>query len=80
MALVTIQGALPLLTLYLIKLIVDAVTVSLGAPDKMEAHRCLAELHPHGSEYAIRSKRIFGKMQGLPFDKPLSMVSGPCSS
>jgi len=37
MALVTIQGALPLLTLYLMKLIVDAVTVSLSAPDKMEA-------------------------------------------
>jgi ATP-binding cassette subfamily B protein len=37
MALVTIQGVLPLLTLYLIKLIVDAVTVSLGAPDKMAA-------------------------------------------
>jgi len=34
-ALVTIQGALPLLTLYLMKLIVDAVTVSLSAPDKM---------------------------------------------
>ena len=37
MGLVTIQGALPLLTLYLMKLIVDAVTVSLGAPEKMAA-------------------------------------------
>ncbi len=37
MALVTIQGALPLLTLYLMKLIVDAVTASLSAPDKTAA-------------------------------------------
>ncbi|MBW2198517.1 MAG: ABC transporter ATP-binding protein [Deltaproteobacteria bacterium] len=39
MALVFIQGILPLLTLYLMKLIVDAVTISLGAPDKMAAFR-----------------------------------------
>ncbi len=39
MALVFIQGVLPLLTLYLMKLIVDAVTVSLGAADKMAAFR-----------------------------------------
>jgi ATP-binding cassette subfamily B protein len=38
-ALVFVQGVLPLLTLYLMKLIVDAVTVSLGAPDKMAAFR-----------------------------------------
>jgi len=36
-ALVTIQGALPLLTLYLMKLIVDAVTVSMTAPGKIAA-------------------------------------------
>jgi ATP-binding cassette subfamily B protein len=39
MALVFIQGILPLLTLYLMKLIVDAVTFSIGAPDKMAAFR-----------------------------------------
>ncbi|MDH3568160.1 MAG: ABC transporter transmembrane domain-containing protein, partial [Desulfobacteraceae bacterium] len=38
-ALVFVQGVLPLLTLYLMKLIVDAVTFSLGAPDKMAAFR-----------------------------------------
>jgi len=39
MALVVIQGALPLLTLYLMKLIVDAVTVSLVDPDGMTRFR-----------------------------------------
>jgi len=38
-ALVVVQGAIPLLTLYLIKLIVDAVTFSLGAPDRIAAFR-----------------------------------------
>jgi ATP-binding cassette subfamily B protein len=37
LALVIIQGTLPLLTLYLIKLIVDAVTFALAAPDRIAA-------------------------------------------
>ena len=37
LALVLLQGALPLLTLYLIKLIVDAVTFALTAPNKTAA-------------------------------------------
>jgi len=37
LVLVVIQGVLPLLTLYLMKLIVDAVTFSLSAPDRMAA-------------------------------------------
>ncbi|MCJ7683820.1 MAG: ABC transporter ATP-binding protein/permease, partial [Desulfobacteraceae bacterium] len=44
LALVVIQGALPLLTLYLMKLIVDAVTFSLGAPDRVAAFRHVAVL------------------------------------
>jgi ATP-binding cassette subfamily B protein len=43
-ALVTIQGALPLLTLYLIKLIIDAVTFALGASDKIIAFHHVALL------------------------------------
>ncbi|MCP4665707.1 MAG: ABC transporter ATP-binding protein [Deltaproteobacteria bacterium] len=41
---VVIQGALPLLTLYLMKLIVDAVTFAVGAPDRIEAFRHVALL------------------------------------
>ncbi len=37
MILVVVQGVLPLVTLYLMKLIVDAVTFSLTAPDKVAA-------------------------------------------
>ncbi len=44
LALVFIQGALPLLTLYLMKLIVDAVTFALGAPDRLVAFRHVALL------------------------------------
>jgi ATP-binding cassette subfamily B protein len=43
-ALVVVQGVLPLLTLYLMKLIVDAVTFSLGTADKMAAFRQVAFL------------------------------------
>jgi ATP-binding cassette subfamily B protein len=42
--LLVIQGALPLLALYLMKLIVDAVTFSLSAPDKATAFRYVALL------------------------------------
>ncbi len=42
LALVLIQGALPLLALYLMKLIVDAVAYSLTAPDKVAAFRHVA--------------------------------------
>ena len=44
LALVVLQGALPLVALYLMKLIVDAVTFSLGAPDKVAAFRHVALL------------------------------------
>ena len=37
LALVVLQGVLPLLALYLMKLIVDAVTFAIGAPDKTAA-------------------------------------------
>ncbi len=39
MALIALQGLLPLLTLYLMKLIVDAVAAGLAAPDKIAALR-----------------------------------------
>ncbi len=39
LALMVIQGFLPLLTLYLIKLTVDAVAAGIQAPDKEEALR-----------------------------------------
>ena len=42
--LLVIQGVLPLLALYLIKLIVDAVTFSLSAPDKATAFQHVALL------------------------------------
>ena len=38
-ALIAVQGVLPLLSLYLMKLMVDAVTVGLAAPDKRAAFR-----------------------------------------
>jgi ATP-binding cassette subfamily B protein len=44
LALVVIQGTLPLLTLYLMKLIVDAVTFALTAPDRIAAFRHVAFL------------------------------------
>jgi ATP-binding cassette subfamily B protein len=42
LALVIIQGAMPLLTLYLMKLIVDAVTFALATPDRIAAFRQVA--------------------------------------
>ena len=42
--LLVIQGVLPLLSLYLLKLIVDAVTFSLSAPDKAAAFQHVAVL------------------------------------
>ncbi|MBW1701968.1 MAG: ABC transporter ATP-binding protein [Deltaproteobacteria bacterium] len=44
LALVFIQGALPLLTLYLMKLIVDGVIFALGAPDRLAEFRHVALL------------------------------------
>jgi len=44
LALVIVQGALPLLALYLMKLIVDAVTFSLATPDKSAAFQHTAVL------------------------------------
>ena len=44
LALVLIRGALPLLTLYLMKLIIDAVTFAVGAPDKVSAFQHVALL------------------------------------
>jgi ATP-binding cassette subfamily B protein len=42
LALTVIQGVLPLLVLYLMKLIVDAVILAVGAPDKVAAFRHVA--------------------------------------
>ncbi len=44
LALVILQGLLPLLTIYLMKLIVDAVAFGVHAPDKMSAFRHVALL------------------------------------
>ncbi|MDY6952525.1 MAG: ABC transporter ATP-binding protein [Thermodesulfobacteriota bacterium] len=44
LSLVVVQGVLPLLALYLMKLIVDAVTFSLEAPDRLAAFQHVAVL------------------------------------
>lgn len=41
-ALGVVQGVLPLLTLYLMKLVIDAVTSGLASPDKGQAFRHVA--------------------------------------
>jgi len=64
MALVVIQGALPLLTLYLMKLIVDAVTFALGAPDKIVAFRHVALLISFAAGIAILNS-LFQQIAGL---------------
>ena len=64
MALVVIQGALPLLTLYLMKLIVDAVTFALGAPDKIAAFRHVALLIGFAAGVAILNS-LFQQIAGL---------------
>jgi ATP-binding cassette subfamily B protein len=64
MTLVVIQGALPLLALYLIKLIVDAVTFSLGAPDKIAAFRHVALLISFAAGVAILNS-LFQQIAGL---------------
>ena len=63
-ALVVIQGALPLLTLYLMKLIVDAVTFSLGAPDKIAAFRHVALLISFAAGVAILNS-LFQQIAGF---------------
>ena len=64
MVLVVIQGALPLLTLYLMKLIVDAVTFALGAPDKIAAFRHVALLIGFAAGVAILNS-LFQQIAGL---------------
>ena len=64
MALVVIQGALPLLALYLMKLIVDAVTFALGAPDKIAAFRHVALLISFAAGVAILNS-LFQQIAGL---------------
>ena len=64
MVLVVIQGALPLLALYLMKLIVDAVTFSLGAPDKIAAFRHVALLISFAAGVAILNS-LFQQIAGL---------------
>jgi len=63
-ALVVIQGALPLLTLYLMKLIVDSVTFALGAPDKIAAFRHVALLIGFAAGVAILNS-LFQQIAGL---------------
>jgi len=64
LALIVIQGALPLLTLYLMKLIIDAVTVALGAPDKVAAFRHLGLLISFAAGVAIINS-LFQQIAGL---------------
>ncbi|MGB6970684.1 MAG: ABC transporter ATP-binding protein, partial [Desulfobulbales bacterium] len=64
MALVVIQGVLPLLTLYLMKLIVDAVTFALGAPDKIAAFHHVALLIIFAAGVAILNS-LFQQIAGL---------------
>lgn len=63
-ALVFIQGALPLLTLYLMKLIVDAVTFSLTTPDKVAAFQHVALLIGLAAGVALLNA-LCGLMAGL---------------
>ncbi len=53
LALLAVQGLLPLLALYLMKLVVDAVTVSLVAPDKLAALRLVMLLIGFAAVVAI---------------------------
>ncbi|OPX35183.1 MAG: ABC transporter ATP-binding protein [Desulfobacteraceae bacterium 4484_190.1] len=55
LAFVMIRGVLPLLALYLMKLIVDAVTFSLGAPDKTVAFKQVALLIGFAAGVALLS-------------------------
>ena len=64
MVLVLIQGALPLLTLYLMKLIVDSVTFALGAPDKIAAFRHVALLISFAAGVAILNS-LFQQIAGF---------------
>jgi len=72
--LVTIQGALPLLTLYLMKLIVDAVTVSLGAPDKMTAFSHILLLIGFAAGAALLNA-LFQQISGLVKEAQTMKVS-----
>jgi ATP-binding cassette subfamily B protein len=53
LALIIIQGALPLLALYLMKLIIDAVTFAVGALDKVSAFQHIALLIGFAAGVAI---------------------------
>jgi len=64
LVLVFIQGALPLLTLYLMKLIVDAVTFALEAPDKIAAFHHVALLISFAAGVAILNS-LFQQIAGL---------------
>lgn len=64
LALVVIQGILPLLTLYLIKLIIDAVTFALTAPDKIAAFRHVALLIGFAAAVALLNA-LFQLIAGL---------------
>ena len=64
LALVVIQGILPHLTLYLIKLIIDAVTFALIAPDKIAAFRHVALLIGFAAAVALLNA-LFQLIAGL---------------
>ncbi len=64
LALVVIQGVLPLLTLYLMKLIVDAVTFALTAPDRAAAFNHVALLIAAAAGAALLNALV-GSISGL---------------
>jgi ATP-binding cassette, subfamily B, bacterial len=64
LALVVVQGALPLLTLYLMKLIVDSVTFAIAAPDKAAAFRHVAFFIAAAAGVALLNALI-GSIAGL---------------
>jgi ATP-binding cassette subfamily B protein len=64
LALVVVQGALPLLTLYLMKLIVDAVTFAIAAPDKTAEFRHVAFLVAAAAGVALLNAFV-GSIAGL---------------
>lgn len=73
-ALIILQGTLPLLTLYLMKLVVDAVTAGIASPDKTEAFRQV--LYPIGLVgAAIIFSAICNSIAGIVSEQQTQMVS-----
>jgi ATP-binding cassette subfamily B protein len=73
-SLIIIQGTLPLLALYLMKLVIDAVTAGIASPDKVEAFRHVMFLIAIAGVVALLNA-LLKSVSGLVMEQQSQLVS-----